>query len=404
MRRAQIADVPRQWQRRWGIVGLCFVAFMLCNMDRVNMSIAILPMGRQFGWDQSTVGLVQSSFFWCARPSGSCRACSSTVPAAPGNGSCLPLCSCSSPYIDVCLLPCRGYLLTQIAGGVWADRFGGKRVLAFGVVWWSLATALTPVAANLGLPVLLAARACMGIGEGVAMPAMNTLLSRCSRPHCCAGLPVPLVQVSHPWGLRGPWVHLQRPRPGGPRAQVGAGAGAVPFAVAGVQRHARGLHPGSGPVATPGAEPGLALRVLHLRLPGRGLVPVLAASGGQHAAGRTPAVRRASRSSSWATRSRRRAPAGACSPPLMHSLSACPEAAQVLTQAEEALPAGACGHHPLAPAAEQAGGVGAHRLPLCTQLGDLHPLDVDAQLLPPGAGGSAVGGPAEWAACFALLL
>lgn len=27
--------------------------------------------------------------------------------------------------------------------------------------------------------VLLAARACMGIGEGVAMPAMNNLLSRC---------------------------------------------------------------------------------------------------------------------------------------------------------------------------------------------------------------------------------
>ena len=40
----------------------------------------------------------------------------------------------------------------------------------------------TPFAAQMGLPVLLAARACMGIGEGVAMPAMNNLLSRC----CCA--------------------------------------------------------------------------------------------------------------------------------------------------------------------------------------------------------------------------
>ena len=37
----------------------------------------------------------------------------------------------------------------------------------------------TPFAAQMGLPVLLAARACMGIGEGVAMPAMNNLLSRC---------------------------------------------------------------------------------------------------------------------------------------------------------------------------------------------------------------------------------
>ena len=76
---------------------------------------------------------------------------------------------------------CRGYLLTQVLGGVWADKFGGKRVLSFGVIWWSMATALTPLAASLGFPVLLAMRACMGVGEGVAMPAMNNLLSRYSQ-------------------------------------------------------------------------------------------------------------------------------------------------------------------------------------------------------------------------------
>jgi ACS family sodium-dependent inorganic phosphate cotransporter len=37
---------------------------------------------------------------------------------------------------------------------------------------------ITPLAAQAGLPALLAARACMGIGEGVAMPAMNNLLSK----------------------------------------------------------------------------------------------------------------------------------------------------------------------------------------------------------------------------------
>eukprot|EP00793_Prasinoderma_coloniale_P001496 PRCOL_00003300-RA len=104
-------------------------------MDRVNLSIAMLPMSEEFGWGPSTKGLVQSSFFW-------------------------------------------GYLLTQVAGGVWADRMGGKVVLGFGVLWWSLATVLTPVAARAGLPTLLLCRAMMGVGEGVAMPAMNTLLSR----------------------------------------------------------------------------------------------------------------------------------------------------------------------------------------------------------------------------------
>ena len=59
-----------------------------------------------------------------------------------------------------------------------ADKFGGKVVLGLGVIWWSLATMMTPIAANMGLGVLLVARACMGIGEGVAMPAMNNLLAR----------------------------------------------------------------------------------------------------------------------------------------------------------------------------------------------------------------------------------
>ncbi|KAJ6830810.1 putative anion transporter 1, chloroplastic [Iris pallida] len=121
--------------KRWVIVILCFSSFLLCNMDRVNMSIAILPMSAEYNWSPATVGLIQSSFFW-------------------------------------------GYLLTQIAGGIWADTVGGKRVLGFGVVWWSVATALTPVAAKLGLPFLLLVRAFMGIGEGVAMPAMNNILSK----------------------------------------------------------------------------------------------------------------------------------------------------------------------------------------------------------------------------------
>jgi len=86
------------------------------------MSIAMLPMASEFSWSPATVGLIQSSFFW-------------------------------------------GYLLTQILGGIWADRFGGKVVLGFGVVWWSIATVVTPLAAKIGLPCLLITRAIMGIGE-----------------------------------------------------------------------------------------------------------------------------------------------------------------------------------------------------------------------------------------------
>ncbi|KAG6786783.1 hypothetical protein POTOM_008399 [Populus tomentosa] len=107
------------------------------------MSIAILPMSQEFNWNSATVGLIQSSFF-------------------------------------------GGYLLTQIFGGIWADKISGKLVFGFGVVWWSIATVLTPIAAKIGLPFLLIMRAFMGIGEVgficflfvVAMPAMNNILSK----------------------------------------------------------------------------------------------------------------------------------------------------------------------------------------------------------------------------------
>ena len=52
-----------------------------------------------------------------------------------------------------------GNLLTQILGGVWADKLGGKLILGFGAIWWSVAIVLTPVAARIGLPFLLTMRA-----------------------------------------------------------------------------------------------------------------------------------------------------------------------------------------------------------------------------------------------------
>ena len=65
--------------------------------------------------------------------------------------------------------------MLQILGGIWADRFGGKVVLGFGVVWWSLATILTPLAAKIGLPYLLTMRAFMGIGEVVCCTCLYIL-------------------------------------------------------------------------------------------------------------------------------------------------------------------------------------------------------------------------------------
>jgi MFS family permease len=41
-----------------------------------------------------------------------------------------------------------GYLILQIPAGWLSDKFGGKRVLASGVAWWSLFTAATGLATS----------------------------------------------------------------------------------------------------------------------------------------------------------------------------------------------------------------------------------------------------------------
>lgn len=117
------------------VVAMCFAAVFVCYIDRVNISIAIIPMARDLGWSPATQGLVLSSFY-------------------------------------------VGYLLMQIGGGRLADRFGGKLVLGLGVLLWSLFTIVTPPAAFLGFGALLLARIGMGLGEAVTFPSIYNMIAR----------------------------------------------------------------------------------------------------------------------------------------------------------------------------------------------------------------------------------
>ncbi|KAK7330027.1 hypothetical protein VNO77_24212 [Canavalia gladiata] len=120
--------------RRYKLIGNTSLAFVICNMDKVNLSVAIIPMSHQFGWNSSTAGLVQSSFFW-------------------------------------------GYALSQLPGGWLAKIFGGRNVLEIGVLIWSVATALVPFLAGY-MPGLLLSRILVGIGEGVSPSAATDLIAR----------------------------------------------------------------------------------------------------------------------------------------------------------------------------------------------------------------------------------
>jgi len=69
-------------------------------------------------------------------------------------------------------------LASPIAGGMLVDHYGGKVVMAWGVALWSLATFLTPWAAQTSLLALLVVRAMLGVAEGVALPSMNNMVAR----------------------------------------------------------------------------------------------------------------------------------------------------------------------------------------------------------------------------------
>ena len=123
------------WRSRFSLVLLSFAAVFVCYIDRVNISIAIIPMAEEYGWSATTQGVILSCFYF-------------------------------------------GYMITQFLGGWLADRYGGKVVLAVGVIWWSVFTILTPPAAALGLAALVAVRVLMGMGEGVTFPSIYSLYGK----------------------------------------------------------------------------------------------------------------------------------------------------------------------------------------------------------------------------------
>ncbi len=103
-----------------------------------------------------------------------------------------------------------GYALFQTIGGRLADRFGPRRVLAGGVVWWGIFTALTAlVPSNIAgaLLVFVAVRFLLGAGEAVIYPSANQFIARW----------IPTTER----GIANGWIF----------AGVGAGAGLTPLLI-----------------------------------------------------------------------------------------------------------------------------------------------------------------------------
>jgi len=129
------AAATRGLQKRHILVAMCFAATFICYIDRVSISVAVIPMAEQYHWSNTTKGWVLSSFF-------------------------------------------IGYLLAMIPGGWLSGRYGGRLVLGVALVLWSLFTLVTPIAAGVSLGTLIVVRIGMGLGEAATFPASMTLFAR----------------------------------------------------------------------------------------------------------------------------------------------------------------------------------------------------------------------------------
>lgn len=143
---------------------LSFIGYFNLYTMRFNMSVAIVSMANHtdpksddnstdndvcpgpslnntktptnkaapFDWDESTQGLVLSSFFY-------------------------------------------GYLATQILGGFLATKFGGKRIFGYGILVTAILSLVTPEAARVGTWALIVVRVIEGLAEGMTFPAMSSM-------------------------------------------------------------------------------------------------------------------------------------------------------------------------------------------------------------------------------------
>src|ERR1700733_9381766 len=109
-----------------------------------------------------------------------------------------------------------GYALFQTVGGRLADRFGPRSVLAWGVAWWGIFTALTalvPPNISGALFIFVAIRFLLGAGEAVIYPSANLFVAR--------WIPISERGVANGWIFAG----------------VGAGAGLTPLMITYIMVH-----------------------------------------------------------------------------------------------------------------------------------------------------------------------
>ncbi len=122
----------RRWNGGSNVLLLLCAMYFITYVDRVNVSSAAVAFKGEFGLSNTQLGLIFSAFGY-------------------------------------------PYLVCQIAGGWFSDRFGAKRTLVVSGLIWAVATALTGLAT--GFATMIAARVLLGLGEGATFPTATRAMS-----------------------------------------------------------------------------------------------------------------------------------------------------------------------------------------------------------------------------------
>jgi MFS transporter, ACS family, glucarate transporter len=128
----------RRTRVRFFLAFLLFILSGVAFLDRTNLSIAGLQISTEYGLGNQRLGWIFSAFL-------------------------------------------IGYAGFQLPAGWLATRFGPRRVLTLGVLWWGVTTALTalmPAGIAHAVMLLISIRFALGAGEAVIYPAANQFVAR----------------------------------------------------------------------------------------------------------------------------------------------------------------------------------------------------------------------------------
>nr|WP_320147607.1 MFS transporter [uncultured Anaeromusa sp.] len=110
-----------RWKVRYSVLSLIWIGWLFSFLDRMVISVALPFIGEEMQLDATMQGGILSAFF-------------------------------------------AGYALFQIPGGMLADKFGARKVMAVAIGWWSIFTSMTGFIFS--YPALLVLRCLFGVGEG----------------------------------------------------------------------------------------------------------------------------------------------------------------------------------------------------------------------------------------------